>query len=734
MTPPDSLEVQVVARSNEWIELILPETAYTDYQVANPLLYKIKSNSDSRYIRGLSPQIVHHRHWPENAWYRPEISGQDLDAFQIYVIYRVYLKLPLPLISGSVYTLETNQATGIAGPFQFQYDPAQINDAIHVNQSGYLPKGSKIAYLSWWTGQGSIDFGTSETFDVIEKSTGDNVYSGLIIQTVKGGNELWSRSTIYKLDFSDLESEGTYYLNIPNVGRSHSFEIAANQYHKIGYTVIRGLSMLRDGNHGLNADITQWHRPPAHTDDAIDEATGQRIDLVGGHMDAGDRGHYPHNAAEAACSLLSAMMLFPDEIEYLGETLNLPESDNGVPDLLDETAYELDWLVKAIHNSALDGTLPQYLRPQDEDGDGVFEMGMPLEGASNRKFFTSSRGPNRHDTLLAAGALAMAANTPLMQKYAPDKCQQYTEAALHAFEGFEMHHGDAEYWKEIEGYDHYTEGPHSWSDEMLIAATHLLDITGDDKYLNWIQSELPPDMAGVRRWGWDMEGPWLNAYLSLWNAKDARLDPAIKQQAADVIKEWTLDTMNHDRPFGTPMIGDVRYSVGWYFTGSMSTYPLMLAYGITEDEMFREQIILNWNYLLGTNPLSRTFISGLGHAQRSPRWFVLEIGHYQWSQYIQGFSDGWCEVPPGIPSADIQDGVFPYYYNDTWNQARKDLKFPQPGENYPPLYRYSDCWNTTDEFTISTIARQAASLIPLLPSNQDPPSSINLGEYNRLWP
>ncbi|MBW7462362.1 glycoside hydrolase family 9 protein, partial [Paenibacillus sepulcri] len=103
--------------------------------------------------------------------------------------------------------------------------------------------------------------------------------------------------------------------------------------------------------------------PAAHLDDAVDQATGQRVDLVGGHMDAGDRGKYPINVATTSSTLLAAAQLFPDQIETLGESLEIPESDNGAPDFLDELVYELDYLRKAVMNTSKEGALPRFLRP-----------------------------------------------------------------------------------------------------------------------------------------------------------------------------------------------------------------------------------------------------------------------------------------------------------------------------------------------------------------------------------
>src|SRR5262249_23030981 len=150
-----------------------------------------------------------------------------------------------------------------------------------------------------------------------------------------------------------------YHLYIPGVGSSYSFRIGADAFNQIGYTLLRGLTMQRDGDHGIDdAAFTHWPRPPAHLDDAIIESTGKQADLSGGHMDAGDRGKYPHNMADVSGSLLSTMRLFPSEVEAVGESLQIPESSNGIPDVIDEAVYELDFLYKVVMNTPKDGTVP----------------------------------------------------------------------------------------------------------------------------------------------------------------------------------------------------------------------------------------------------------------------------------------------------------------------------------------------------------------------------------------
>lgn len=706
MSEPPPLESRATPVSATWIQLVLPENA-TSGAVGEAWRYSVSSTDDPAFAAPVTPVAVDHRHFPEDAWYAESHDAPKIAT--IHLTYRVFLELPAPLTAGRHYSVEVDAAVlADPGPFAFTMG-AEPSEAIHVNQVAYLAGGPKVAYLSAWTGARGIDFGAATEFRVVDDATGATVFTGPVV--LDDADEDWSGSAVYALDFSPLTTEGTYRLEVPTVGRSYPFAISAAAFNTIGYTVIRGLTQQRDGDHGLTAQVTQWWRPPAHLDDAIDENTGARVDLVGGHMDAGDRGKYPHNTADVAGSLLCAMTLFPDQVVALGETLELPESGNGIPDFVDEALYELDYLAKTALNTSLDGAQPYYLRPSNEG----YEQGYPPEGATGRVFFNVTNGPYRAETLYVAGALAMAAATPLVQEYAPDRVETYRQGALRLFAAFEAHHADDGFWKpDIHPYDNWTSGPHPWSDEMLLAAANLYELTGEAKYLDWVNAELPADLAAMKLWGWVTEGPWLSAYVSIH--RSSRLDATLRERARAAILAWADDLRDENdwpAPFGAPLPSFAQNLVGWYFSASQVAFPMMTAYGVSGDPVYRDLLVRTWSYLLGGNPLSRSYVTGLGQPDRRPRWIVHEIAQYQWAEHRLG-NGGWSEVPPGIYSADLQQGNYEWFLDDGgWNSARMNERYPAI-EAYPALYRYHDSWTVTDEFTIPHLGRGAASVIPLV--------------------
>jgi hypothetical protein len=697
------------------VELYLPERPFDATTVARPNLYRVTSGEDPAYGSGVLPVAIDERYWPEEAPYRPAMLESGGDIAEINVIYRVYLTLPFPLKAGDRYTLTVDPAVVAVEPLTFQYDTAP-SDAIHVNQVAYVTAGPKTAYVSWWTGQNAISVAATE-FQVVDESNGRECYVGRVVQTLSAPSDPWTRSNVYALDFTPLETPGTYHIEVPGVGRSYSFSIGDSAFRgAVGYTVVRGLFMQRDGAGGLDrADLTHFTRPPAHLSDAIEEWTGRRIALAGGHMDAGDRGHYPHNSAAACANLLAPTFYFARQIDALGESLDLPETGNGIPDYVDELTYELDWLASAVTQTSRDGTLGFALRPSNFG----YEVGQTPAGARDRVFFNKTYGALRAETLYAAGALAMASNSPVLRKYLPRaKLASYEAAALRAWHGFELHDADEAYWKDGSGwYDPWDPRvqPHMWSDEMVFAAANLLQMTGDPKFVPWIRNELPADLDRLRHWGWVTSSPWLHAFLSLANVTDPQLDPETKQRARAAVLSWAKaevwkDGAAYDAPFGAPLPSAVKYQVGWFFSNSFAS---MIAFGLTGDPVYRDRIVRSWNYLLGTNATSRSFFSGLGDSAHRPHWLVHEISDWEVSTTLLGRPGGWEDMAPGLPMADVQMGIYPSFFADAWNKVRVNKQFPAWSKEYPVLYRAVDAWDPRNEFTVATQTAQIASMVPL---------------------
>jgi len=280
-----------------------------------------------------------------------------------------------------------------------------VTGRIHVDQFGYLPDERKVAILS----DPQAGYNAAESYKPGKKlevrRVGDDavvfkdepeLYNAGKTDAASGDRGWW-------FDFTKVDAVGDYYVFDPEKKlRSHVFRIAPDVYHGVLRAAVRALYYQRE-------DIA--HRPPfaeepwtdaaTYTQDrrarslaARDDASTER-DLSGGWMDAGDTNKYPTFLPEVIHPLLYA---WRENRAAFTDDFAIPESGNGLPDLLDEVKYELDWLVKM----------------QDTDGGVFIKMGVidyaggawPLSQDKRPRYY----GPKASaSTLASAGIFAHAA-------------------------------------------------------------------------------------------------------------------------------------------------------------------------------------------------------------------------------------------------------------------------------------------------------------------------------------
>jgi hypothetical protein len=732
--PGDDPEMRVL--SERWIELNMTEMAFDPETVGDTSRFEITSTDDPFYFAPVNPVRIQHRYFPERAPFTPSpaaaAKGQaatDGQSGYIVVVYRIFIKVPIdmPLAKGCTYMVSVDGTTvpGL-GVLMADYDGKASKEIIHVNQEAYPPVGPKIACLSAWLGantvgnKGYMDFTTNEHpdmdghFYVVSEDDNSVVYMGNIVRSSNTDEDYYSGSQVYLLDFSECTSTGRYHLSIPGIGDSSPFSLGNESFNPVIYTIMRVLTHSRDGDHGLDfEEVTRWNRPPAHLDDAIEESTGERVDLTGGHMDAGDREKIPVNMAMAISYLVSASRLFPDQVESLGESLQIPESGNGVPDYLDELFWEADCLYRMVANTHQGGAMTAWVKPP---WDG-FEKGQPLEGVAGRIWFDKRYGRQRYSTLTVCGALAMAANDPLVKKYDPVRADAYLKAAKVVWNTYTMHEYDESWWSDSTGGGNgLSLGKHLWSSELIFAAANLYEATGKTVYLQYLQNEWPDNAFDLILYGIDAGGLPYQDYLCVALSTQPGMPAELKNQARSYILQVT-DFIN-TQPKGKPVFGisyqeAVEWAVGWFFSGLRMGWPNLVAWGVSGDTKYRDHVIDTWNYLLGTNPLSMSHITGLGDPATRVRWPVHEIWDYAWRLHENGLPGGWVEPPPGLIVGDLQNGLYNYWFDSTWNSG-KAIQMEPTLNQIPLFYRHVDGWVVYNEASFYTATTMAAIALPFV--------------------
>ena len=201
---------------------------------------------------------------------------------------------------------------------------------VRINQLGYIPKTSKVAvYLSEEATEVS-------SFQLVDVFTGKVVYTS---KAVKPMGALGGMKATYRLNFSDFTRQGTYRI-VVNGCESPIFPINGHVYDGTADFV---LNYMRQQRCGFNPFL----RDSCHQKDAFIRyhATkeGQHIDVRGGWHDAADLLQYTTTSANAIYQMLFAYQQNPDAFTDSYQANGLPGA-NGIPDIVDEIYWGLDWL------------------------------------------------------------------------------------------------------------------------------------------------------------------------------------------------------------------------------------------------------------------------------------------------------------------------------------------------------------------------------------------------------
>ncbi|MDE6593918.1 MAG: glycoside hydrolase family 9 protein [Oscillospiraceae bacterium] len=209
-------------------------------------------------------------------------------------------------------------------------DAAKCPFGIFADQAGYFPEARKRAV---------IPFKCSE-FSVV-KGEGNVVFTG---KTEYFGFDEPSGDEVYIADFSEIKDEGCYRITAGGQ-RSAEFRIARDVYKGLSESLLKAFYYLRCGC-GLTEEFAgKFAHAPCHTQKAVLwENRDVSLDVSGGWHDAGDYGRYVTAAACALSHLLYGFKMYPKAAGTLSS--GIPESGNGLPDLLNECRYELEWLMK----------------------------------------------------------------------------------------------------------------------------------------------------------------------------------------------------------------------------------------------------------------------------------------------------------------------------------------------------------------------------------------------------
>lgn len=450
-------------------------------------------------------------------------------------------------------------------------------EPILVNQVGYTSDRAKTAVFRQITDE--------KEFSVVNADSGQTVYTGQLYgeKNYTAGDE-----TVWYGDFSDVTAEGNYYITCGNLDKSYTFSISDNVYDNITDDLVRMFYLQRCGTEIKDTDFSH---PACHTGKAKVYGTNDYIDVTGGWHDAGDYGRYTVAAAKAVADLLYA---YGNNPSLFSDSVNIPESGNGVPDILDETRYELEWMLKmqdqttgGVHHKVTCENFPGYVMPQNETAELIVT---PVSSTSTADF---------------------CASMALAYQYYKDYDKDFAEKCLNAAE---------KAWNYLEKNPQFdfknpsdiTTGEYGDSndtDERYWATAQMYAATGEQKYLDKYNS-----LYAQKGMDWTTVGDY--GSIAILTKKDIdKTSNAYKKAYNSIIKQAdNFVSISSDSGY---KVATNIFNWGSNMTIANAGTTLGLAYQLTGEQKYLDAANAQTDYLLGINGVSECFVTGYG--TKSPK-------------------------------------------------------------------------------------------------------------------
>ncbi|MFN2144745.1 MAG: glycoside hydrolase family 9 protein [Anaerolineales bacterium] len=524
--------------------------------------------------------------------------------------------------------------------------PVEIPELISVNQTGYLTTAPKIALL---------DNDATEPLDwQLVDSSGSVVLSG---QTSVKGDDKVSRTHLHEIDFSSYTTPGSsYQLKVGEIS-SVPFDIAPDIYSTLRYDALAYFYYNRSGIEIETQYVgEEYARPAGHlTDNEITCYKGQdadgknwpgcdyTLDASKGWYDAGDYGKYVVNGGISVWTLMNLYERFPEA--YPDGSLKIPENGNGVPDILDEARWEMEFLLgmQVPEGEPLAGMAHHKLH--DRTWAGIPLMA-PTEYDNDNQHLNPDGGryvyaPSTAATLnLAATAAQCARIWAEIDPAFSDRCLQAAETAW----------GAARANPEIYAGDNPGDGGGNYdgtivADEFYWAAAELFITTGGQEYLDFL--EKTSIFGQVDQFDWGRIGPLGTISLAM-EENDLPNDQAVVVKENIIAFADELLAIMAEDGFEVPIDGDYP----WGSNGTILNNMILLAtaHDLTGEAKYLEAVQIGMDYILGRNALNKSFVSGYGE-------YPMQHPHHRfWANMPER---GFPAPPPGAvsggPNFDAND-------------------------------------------------------------------------------
>ena len=461
--------------------------------------------------------------------------------------------------------------------------------AVYVNQCGYQPELKKIAYTNQ----------AADSFYIKTVTSDATVFKGTwqLRKTDDPGTGL----DLWQAEFSALKVPGSYILESGSGERSPAFSVSDTAFSAVTVKSFKGFYFQRCGMALDSAYAGPYAHASGHSTDGLFHTscdTSGFMNVKGGWHDAGDYGKYMVPAADAVGTLLMLAEWFPDYLS--SDNLNIPESGNGTPDLLDEIRYELEWM----------------MRMQDPgDGGSFFKVTtksfvgwvMPQNSHEARYIYGKS-------TTASAGFAAVSARAArVFQPFDAGFAQSCREAAERVWDYLQTHtsivpEGGFTNPSDTETGEY---GDADDRDERLWVAAELFATTGSDKYNQYFQEHYQETPLFDEQMSWANEKPL--ALLTYLKTTTAGVNPMVQETIRSALYDYCDEKLNIIQNDGFRVaLKDWEYYWGSNSVALNNAILLIMAYDQSLNTDYRDGALHQLDYILGTNGHNMTFVTNVG--------------------------------------------------------------------------------------------------------------------------
>lgn len=497
--------------------------------------------------------------------------------------------------------------------FALVYLSVSCGQSIFINQAGYISGQLKIAYFNQ----------QADSFFVVDKGNNQIVFRGS--PSLHSAKDPSTGMTIYTGDFSPLTKDGIYQIKTSSMDTSFDFSISQDVFNEVYNKSLKGFYYQRCGTALLAAEAGIYARPACHLNDGVFHSTAGEsgsMNTTGGWHDAGDFGKYVVNAGITAGTLLMAYEQFPEN--FKSDNLDIPESGNSIPDILDEVKYELDWLLKMQDTS--DGGVYFKVTPQNFAG-----FIMPNTDNSIRYIYQKS------STAAADFAAVMSIAARIYIQFdstfssiclaSAEKAWRYLQDNPSIVPPGGFHNPSGTYTGEY--------GDGNDSDERLWAAAELYITTGDSIYQKYFLNEYQSVGLIYYAMGWGSVGALAEVEYILSR------QPDVNSSAVNNIKTSLINYCNQLYKTSNADGFNSSLKTTDYYWGSNSValnnaVLLIIGYQLTKNKDYYNTALGQLNYILGSNCNNICYVTGIGEH------YPMHIHHRP------SASDGIIEPYPGL--------------------------------------------------------------------------------------